>query len=201
MMKRWMWYVIAAVVFALAGGGVLYGVLTHREPGFMDVCWKKGYALYSGCEKTTPLKWSKADLPLTYYIDFDETHKVYVESVTTAALAWNREIGAEVFKRAEDKSKAKVLVQWGSVRDNAGGSTQHTGDDSGPKQAVVTLVDASDVRAVHRYAMHELGHVLGLAHDDFKSSVMYPIAPGMTEEMTFILPSDADKKLLQETYR
>lgn len=200
-MKRWVWYVIAAVVLALAGGGVLYGVLSHKEPGFMEVCWQNGQAIYTNCEKTQPLKWSKTELPLVYFIDFDSAHKVYVESVTTAAQAWNREIGSDVFKRTEDKSKAKVLVQWGSVTGNAGGYTSHQGDDSGPKRAEVTLVEASDVRAVHRFAMHELGHVLGLAHDDFKSSVMFPIQPGMTEEMTFILPSDFDKKLLQEAYR
>ena len=41
-MKRWVWYVIAGLVFALAGGGVLYGVLTHKEPGLLKVCFKGG---------------------------------------------------------------------------------------------------------------------------------------------------------------
>ena len=61
-MKRWVWYVIAAVVFALAGGGVLYGVLTHKEPGLMNVCWKGGIANYTmQCE---PLAWKKEQMPL-----------------------------------------------------------------------------------------------------------------------------------------
>jgi predicted Zn-dependent protease len=201
MKKKW-WILIAVVVFVLAGGGVLWGVLTHKEPGFMEVCWQHGQAVYTNCEQTLPLKWSKSQLPLTYYIDFDRHHKVYVESVTGAAKSWNQEIGVEVFKRVEKREDAKVVVKWGSVSGNAGGHTSHRGDDSGPKSAEVVLVDASDVRAVYRFAMHELGHVLGLAHDDFESSVMYAVAPDQTGPyLKFILPSDHDKKLLQETLR
>jgi hypothetical protein len=199
-MKRWIWYVIGAVILALAGGGVLYGVLTHKEAGFMEVCWKGGQAHYTGCDTTKPLKWSKDKLPIPYYIDFDKDHQTYVESVTTAADLWNREVGVALFKRVKLASDSKLIIKWGAVDGDKAGHTSHRGDDRGPTSSEVVLVEASDVRAVHRFAAHELGHVLGLAHDEH--AVMQPTAPGMSpDKMQFILPSDHDKKLLQETYR
>jgi len=202
-MKRWMWYVLAAVVFALAAGGVLYGVLTHKEAGLMSVCWKNGVADYSGeCQE---LKWRKSQLPLKYYIAFDEDHKSYIESVDKGAELWNKEIGVNLFQKTSDEKSASVLVTWGSYEsgsdDCSAGHVSHTGDADGPQSAHVVLKNPSDVHAVYRYATHEFGHVLGLAHDEAPRSIMYPQQPDVTDEMTFVLPSDYDKKLLKEMYK
>jgi hypothetical protein len=200
-MKRWVWYVIGALVLALAGGGVLYGVLTHKEPGLMKVCWQSGQAVYTGdCQE---VKWDKAKMPLPYYIDFEEPHRVYVDSVVKGAQTWNAEIGA-VFKRVKEKKDALVIVSWGSADSGttcAAGTTSHTGDESGPRRASVVLKEPSDIHAVYRFAMHEFGHVLGLAHDEAKRSIMYRAQPGMTKELKVALPSDFDKKLLRGLYR
>jgi hypothetical protein len=201
-MKKWMWWVIAALVVVGAGVGVLYGVLTHTEPGFMNVCWVNGSAVYDNPECKAELKWAKQQIPLPVYIDFDEhANKNYRESVEGAMKMWNREIG-QVFTEAKSMQSALVIVSWGSVTpgSHAGGNTRHEGDTSGPKRAFVELSEASDVHAVMRFAAHEFGHVLGLAHDEAPRSIMYPVQPGMTSEMQFILPSDHDKELLQQTY-
>lgn len=192
-MKRWVWYVIGGVVFAVALGGVLYGVLTHKEPGLMKVCWAGGAANYDGtCEE---LKWRPEQMPLTYYIDFDADHKAYVESVVAGADLWNKEI-CSVFKRVDKADGAAVIVGWGSVEGNAAGHTSH-GGNAGPTGARVTLTNPSDVHAVYRYAAHEFGHVLGLAHDEAPRSIMYPTQPDVTGDLTFVLPSDFDRKLLK----
>lgn len=198
-MKRWVWYLIGAIVLALAGGGVLYGVITHKEAGLMKVCWTGGVAHYDG--DCTELKWEKKQMPLTYHIAFGEDHKDYIDSVVKGAAMWNNEIGA-VFKRVDKEEDAVVKVVWGSVPKDghSGGHTSHTGQ-TGPTGAKVVLTEPSDVHAVYRYAAHEFGHVLGLDHDDAPRSIMYPVQPGMTEEMTFVLPSDFDKKLLRGLYR
>lgn len=202
-MKKWMWIVIAVVVFGLAGGGVLYGVLSHTEAGFMEVCWVKGQAVYTGdCEPKVALKWQKADMPLPVHLELDaHAEKNYRESIVKGFELWNTEIGA-VFRFVDKKEDAKVFVTWGSTTpgSHSGGSTSHTGDDSGPKQASVEISEPSDVHAVYRFAAHEAGHVLGLGHDEAPRSIMYPVQPGQTEEMTFVLPSDSDKKLCKETY-
>ena len=200
-MKRWVWFVIGALVLAIAGGGVLYGVLTHKEPGLMKVCFKDGQAHYDGdCQE---IKWKREQMPLPYYIDFGEHHKVYVESVAKGAEMWNVEI-APVFKRVNKKEDAKVIVSWGSADSGttcAAGTTSHKGDETGPTGADVVLKEPSDVHAVYRFAAHEFGHVLGLAHDEAKRSIMYPAQPGTTKELKFVLPSDFDKKLLRGMYR
>lgn len=198
-MKTWMWYLIGAIVLALAGGGVLYGVLTHKEPGLMTVCWSGGLAHYD--DDCMELRWEKEQMPLTYYVNFDMHHQVYTDSVVKAVGLWNSEIGA-VFKRVDKPTDAIVMVTWGSVpkEGHSGGFTSHTGQ-IGPTGAQVVITEPSDIHAVYRYAAHEFGHVLGLAHDEAPRSIMYPIQPGMTEDMTFVLPSDYDKKLLRELYR
>jgi hypothetical protein len=197
-MKRWVWYVIAAVVFALAGGGVLYGVLTHKEPGLMMVCWKGGVADYStNCEE---LKWKKEQLPLPYHIAFGEDHKTYIESVVKAADMWNKEI-APVFKRVDKEADAVIKITWGSYeggKDCAAGYVKHRGY-GGPKGADLVLRNPSDIHAVFRFAAHEFGHVLGLAHDDH--GIMKPKLEDVTTELKFTLPSDHDKKLLRGLYK
>lgn len=198
-MKRWVWYVIAGVVFALAAGGVLYGVLTHKEPGLMNICWKGGRANYTmQCEALT---WKKEQMPLTYHIDFGPDHKVYVDSVVAGANMWNKEL-CMVFKRVDKAEDAIIHVSWGAYEssptkhDCSAGYTSHKGY-SGPTGADVVLKNPSDVHAVYRYAAHEFGHVLGLAHDEATRSIMYPTQPDVTEDMTFVLPSDYDRKILK----
>ena len=199
-MKKWMWIVLAAVVFTLAGGGVLCGVLTHDEPGLMKVCWSNNTAVYSDSCKLD-LKWRRAQLPLKYYISFGVNHKTYVKSVVGAADMWNKEIGP-VFTRVDKAEDAHIQVSWGSQTPgkHTGGCTTHTGDEKGPTGAHVVLSEPSDTHAVYRHAAHEFGHVLGLAHDKAPRSIMYKEQPGVTVNMTLVLPSDSDKKLLQELY-
>jgi hypothetical protein len=210
MLKKWYFWVALVVVLG-CGGSVLYGVLTHKEPGFMGVCWDANGSVASyhdplkdpHPECTTELKWKKEQFPLTYYVAFDADHKTYIDSVVKGAEMWNREIGRELFKRSDKEEGAVIQVTWGSVEpgSHSGGHTTHTGGPGGPTGAKLVLSNPSDVHAVYRYAAHEWGHVLGLAHDDFSKSIMYSKQPDVTEEMTFVLPSDFDKKILKEAYR
>lgn len=208
-MKKWTKYLILfGVVFAVALGGVLYGVLTHKEPGLLGVCWNgPSVGAYDDPLKdphpecTTKVQWPKSQMPLTYFVDLDTAPKDYVKSIHAAAKMWNDEIGP-VFVQ-DDDDRADVLVVWGSPRGNEGGSTTHSLNDDGTLSATVELVEASDLRAIYRFAAHEFGHVLGLAHDQAPRSIMFPTQPGTTydKEMTFVLPSDYDKKLLRKLYR
>lgn len=188
----------AGIFFAVSIALVIYGVVTHKEEGLLTVCWENTQANYSG--DCTPVKWDKALVPLTYYIDFDNDHKKYTESVVKAAGMWNTEIGT-VFKRVEDRKDAVVLIDWGSYRggmDCIAGWTSHRGTSTA-YSAHVQLKEPSTLFNVFQDAAHELGHVLGLAHDTFKSSVMYPYHRE-DDNVHAVLPSDSDKKLLKELY-
>jgi predicted Zn-dependent protease len=64
--------------------------------------------------------------------------------------------------------------------------------------AAVYLQPAWDYKddAVLAVAMrHELGHCLGLAHDEYEESIMFKVA---SDRQTHV--SEHDKKLLRETY-
>lgn len=209
-MKRWVWIIIGVLVIGGAAAGVLYGVLTHKEPGLMRVCWSGSSVKFYDDpikdphpECTQEVKWDKNQFPLTYYIAFDKDHQTYIDSVVKGAGLWNSEIGRELFKRVDKPENAIIEVTWGSVTpgDHSGGSTTHTGGPQGLTGAKVILSNPSDVHAVYRYAAHEWGHVLGLAHDEAPRSIMYPKQPDVTGEMTFVLPSDFDKKLLRDLYQ
>jgi predicted Zn-dependent protease len=45
---------------------------------------------------------------------------------------------------------------------------------------------------------HEFGHVLGLGHDDFRTSVMFPEITN--ESITIMRMTDNDRKLLRGLY-
>ena len=209
-MQRWMYYIIVGMAILILGGLVIYGVISHKEPGLLSACFQNNLVIAyhdpiksPHLECTTEVKWKREQLPLTYFISFGEDHKEYISSITTAADLWNREIGNTVFKQVDNVDDSLIEVSWGSVskEDHVGGYTVHTGDDKGLTGAKVILSNPSDLHAVHRYVVHEFGHVLGLAHDDFAKSIMFPSAPDTTGGMGYTLPSDSDKKLLRNLYK
>lgn len=196
-MKRWIWYVLAAVMFALAGGGVIYGVLTHKEPGLMTVCWENGVANYSGdCKE---LRWLKKQMPLRVYLDLPDA-SVYQASIINAADVWNQHI-SPVFNFVDDPFQSDIIVTWGAREsgDSAGGFTKHWGGPEYAERAEIQLQEPSDLHTVMRYAAHEFGHVLGLNHDEH--GVMKPKLESMTENLKFTQPTDHDRKLLRRLYK
>jgi len=178
---------------------LLWGVATHKEAGLMPVCWPaegEGYAVYNqACEHT--IKWPK--IPLLVRIDLADDTLVYTSAIEGAMKLWNSQVGPLFIK--VHAGAADVIVQWGpTAMDNSAGYTQHIGAKEGVRQAVITFTDPNDLHMMYRFAVHEFGHVLGLAHDDFTSSIMYPVQPAVNDKISFVLPTDADIKLLKKLY-
>lgn len=196
-MKNALWYILGGIILLIAIATSLYGILSHQEPGYMKVCWKDGRAIYhtSGCPHD--LKWQRNQMPLTYYVNLDKDHLPYQSAIDAGFTLWNHQLGCAVFKKVTAPHLARIIVAWGSVNGTAAGSTQHYGKD-GPERADVLLINPSDQHAVYRYAAHEAGHVLGLDHDTARRSIMFPFQPDVTDELQFVLPSDADRALLKQ---
>lgn len=68
--------------------------------------------------------------------------------------------------------------------------------------SLVRLRDVSDLHLTHRILVHELGHcALGLDHDPFKASIMYPLrAADEGDHMQFLRFTDADLAAVRAKY-
>ena len=109
----------------------------------------------------------------------------FAAALDTAMRAWNDVGLPAVFARAADSAAADVLVRWvrterdaetaGRTRLRIDGRTDHI------RSATLALVTHASSgyphtpAAVAAVALHELGHVLGLAHAGTFDCVMFPI--------------------------
>lgn len=190
----------------LLGCLVFFTTQCMREGTLQQVCWPSdgsiGYA--SSYEKhcKTDLKWAPSIVfPLSVKIDAS-VPDMYQDSVEAAVRLWNIEIGP-VFRIATASAgiEPRVDISWGSARGDLLAYTQHRGSSAGIIAAKVTMIEASDLHTVYRIATHELGHVLGLKHSHSVRDIMYPIQEVETlESFTYVLPSDADRRLLKRLY-
>lgn len=187
---------------------VVVGVLTHTEAGLLEVCWKNNVAHYDGCEQTEELRWSKSQFPLRVgvraYSHMDSDQAQGERAVRSAVELWNGRLGFPAM-RFVGTEVSDVLVVWGMPSEGApaeGGACTHR-RVGGAVQADVSIVDVGLERLSYRITVHELGHALGLAHDDFEASPMYPVTRDDTwdERMAFVRPTDHDVELLRGLYQ
>lgn len=149
-----------------------------------------------------PLRWSKFHIPLLIVVRPDVAF--WTLTFRYAIDLWNERTGIDLFVWGGISENEALGVEPGpgiiaieSAPDN--GSAFHTrltvAEDGEIRAAPIRVTGTpSDVNA-DRIATHELGHVLGLAHDDYRSSVMFPRAVSDSFEIT-----DKDVETLQEWY-
>lgn len=188
-----MWIVI--VLSILATVGVAYGVLVLR---------KKGEKL--GMSQIR--KWKKSWVPITLIVDEEnflpEEGARILGAVRKAARFWNEQTGVKLFVPPDEIGKGAVVsvmrhdpltmgvddaVAYAAVSVNL-----ITGSLS---QAVVYMSEWENLSStvLARAMKHELGHCLGLEHDDIEFSVMY----GKVSQRVYCV-SPADKAFLREVY-
>lgn len=194
-------FFVALVILAL------YGIFSHREAGLLQVQWGTSTAVYNKKEGITiPLEWEKSSMPLVYCLENftlnEEKH--YGPPIDEALSMWNRELGCQVFKKGGNlKDTCTVKISYGlSTGGNAvGASTFHYGGPHFADAAEIVFTQFYESKTLYLIAAHEAGHVLGLAHDDFKRSIMFPIVeeedPNSTQATMPPLPTSHDLKLLQ----
>lgn len=148
---------IAAILMMATSVGVAYGVMNHSEPGLAP----------------SSISWPPDRLPL------DVCPHSYVGSSTDAVLAvagavgtTNERLGFDAFRTSLDPETCDVTVEIGVPAEvgwmDPGGDARVV---NGPVCEVRTS-NTGTTEILGLVLQHELGHCLGLAHDEWTGSIM-----------------------------
>jgi len=201
--SKWTMVVAFGLVTIAALVLLIVGVSTHKEAGLLKVCWgSNGNAIYRGCQvPTEDLIWTQGlpiKLKVQGYDNDPEELRHAKDTVQSAADFWNRQLGFQAIKVVNDNSYDALLV-WGtpSTGPNEGGHVSHYSLISGGLSAKADIVHTATLRLSYLVTIHELGHVLGLADDDYEASPMNAV----TKEFAGVLQvSGYDRAILRDRY-
>lgn len=154
------------------------------------------------------VRWHPQDFPLTLLVDadFGETN---LEALQQAVFSWNSSLDSEVFVLAERRvswtsseiyapDSGTIIVLRGDIPDDSpmrikqGQANLTWNERTGHLANVYVFLDiAVPDRDAMLVLKHELGHALGLRHDDWRGSVMYRDAVGsggriMPDDLNFV---------------
>lgn len=183
---------LVAILFVVAGVLVIVGVVTHTEAGLLE---------------GVP-QWDRADFPLKVSAEsyaaggaLTSDHRGSVDHVIGLV---NGRLDFDVFRWAEDGEDPDVAITIGvpfdSDWDHPGGHSEIA--HHGPR-ADLCNVETSNTGTGELLGLtlhHELGHCLGLAHDDFEISIMRPEQSPTPDRTIPPWITDSDRGLLRDLY-
>jgi len=104
----------------------------------------------------------------------DESADPYNDAFLYGVRAWNLAIGRDVLKTfsGTDQGMADVLVVVGEFNSSLGAQTELT-CHHGKLYATILVRQAMDEARARAYALHELGHAMGVGHSTNVQSAMY----------------------------
>jgi hypothetical protein len=190
--KSWKFMAILVALLTLTVAVMLvYGIVTHTEAGFME---------------ERPL-WEPGDFPLTVCASSYVETEHRTDAVAYAVATTNSRLGFDAYVLMPVGTTAcSVSIVLGAPLDV--GATDPGGDavfDSRvPAHCAISTVNTGTAELTQLTLQHELGHCLGLAHDDFRSSIMFggegnSLAPTPSGQFPPRI-TDSDRALLREAY-
>lgn len=183
--KSWKFMVIiVGVLTVVALSGVVYGVLSHTEPGFAE---------------TTP-PWDREDMPLglcvSTYASEGHTDPSDLDNTIDVIGTINARLGFDVYEISGDDCDVELIY---------GVPAEMGWQDPGGTATMFDTSCMAEISNVHGevrdlVVYHELGHCLGLAHDDFESSIMRRVQRETPDGAFPPWISDWDRELLRVIY-
>ncbi len=197
----------AAIILAIGGFFASLGIKPHRDPGLQRVCFDAiGHAHYKAgpdCTAMRDVRWSKSQFPLSVTTS-SRGERTKDANVAEAISNVNSQMGFRAFvlwSADADKDPAvQVALDVPAERGwmDAGGDVRFNRASTGVLSAAVRTCNAGDIATLHKVLVHEFGHVLGLAHDDFEDSAMWPDIAGERLGLRF---TDGDRGIVRRLYR
>lgn len=198
---------VATAIAILSVSTLTYAIIMHEtgqtdEPGFMTACFnQQGLAEFDldVCEHgnlpTGEITWEPSNIPLTVRTSGQEPPS----SLIYAMAQINSQAGCTLLVLS-DESEADVIVFPNtpmSTGDHPGGSTIFRREGDTQRSYIDIFASSAGSNVLSKIYMHELGHVLGLAHDPWQGSIM---RHQQNSSVELVRLTDNDRQILNENY-
>ena len=206
-------YVLVALVTIGAIVGVIYGWVTHEEPGLVGACWE-GDRVHryevDGADDCEPLLWPAGAFPLLVGVRSDNPHPPAdpERAVRRVVERINDRLDFEALRLdTSDEGlcldhhavcvEAEVPHERGFMDEH--GDARHQRTPVGMRCTART----SNTGTAELFGLvleHELGHCLGLAHDNYDQSIMRASQYPTPDRVIPPWITDHDRGLLRTRY-
>lgn len=197
--------IFVAVLTVVAGILIAVGVMKHKENDLLHVVWTDGkvsaYFDEPG-EGRDALVWKDTDFPLRVKVlNVDRTPQWRMDALKASVRSFNTQLRCDIFEIVSS-GDGDVFIELEAPREVwtqnlHAGSTTHYISANGSMKANIEIYGVPNMEAALNAIEHELGHAVGLAHDDFEMSLMHPNAVSNSQ---FSRLTDHDKKTLRNLY-
>lgn len=195
------------VLTVAALGFIVAGVVTHTEAGLLTACDHPSTRLDYGanCYDVT---WERDQFPLQVHATTTNPFPPSDPADATRSVIslLNSRLGFTALQWTDDPATADIAVTIGVAQEvglwmaDANGATSHIRGGDRTLSCEISTWNTGTVELLDKVLTHEMGHALGLAHDDFPDSAMYYTVIPDGARLTRGRLTDYDRGLLRDLY-